>query len=69
MPASMMNRAILLLALAKRVNTVRDRLVPDGKSVGSYFNQQIVGAFIQNGPGYLRSTLDTHTLTTEEAGR
>lgn len=47
--------------------TVRDRLAIDGKKVGSYFNQQIVQPIEgKNGPiGYLRLTLDTHTLPTE----
>lgn len=46
---------------------VRDRLALDGKKAGGYFNQQIVEPVQgKNGPlGYLRLTLDTHTLATE----
>ena len=46
---------------------VRDRLALDGKKAGGYFNQQIVEPIAgKNGPlGYLRLTLDTHTLATE----
>ncbi|RSV91330.1 YtjB family periplasmic protein [Klebsiella aerogenes] len=46
---------------------VRDRLALDGKKAGGYFNQQIVEPILsKNGPvGYLRLTLDTHTLATE----
>ena len=46
---------------------VRDRLALDGKKAGGYFNQQIVEPIQgRNGPlGYLRLTLDTHTLATE----
>ncbi|QWZ50395.1 YtjB family periplasmic protein [Enterobacter bugandensis] len=46
---------------------VRDRLALDGKKAGGYFNQQIVEPVQgKNGPlGYLRLTLDTHTLPTE----
>ncbi|ALU52481.1 TPA: YtjB family periplasmic protein [Klebsiella pneumoniae] len=46
---------------------VRDRLALDGKKAGGYFNQQIVEPVPgKNGPlGYLRLTLDTHTLATE----
>ncbi|WP_201506918.1 YtjB family periplasmic protein [Klebsiella aerogenes] len=46
---------------------VRDRLALDGKKAGGYFNQQIVKPILgKNGPvGYLRLTLDTHTLATE----
>ena len=46
---------------------VRDRLALDGKKAGGYFNQQIVEPIQgKNGPqGYLRLTLDTHTLPTE----
>ena len=45
----------------------RDRLALDGKKAGGYFNQQIVEPVPgKNGPlGYLRLTLDTHTLATE----
>ena len=47
--------------------SVRDRLALDGKKVGSYFNQQIVQPIeVKSGPvGYLRLTLDTHSLPTE----
>ena len=46
---------------------VRDRLALDGKKAGGYFNQQLVEPINgKNGPlGYLRLTLDTHTLATE----
>lgn len=46
---------------------VRDRLALDGKKAGSYFNKQIVEPIQgRNEPlGYLRLTLDTHTLATE----
>ena len=46
---------------------VRNRLALDGKKAGGYFNQQIVEPILgKNGPvGYLRLTLDTHTLATE----
>jgi membrane protein len=46
---------------------VRDRLALDGKKAGGYFNQQIVEPIQgKNEPlGYLRLTLDTHTLPTE----
>ena len=46
---------------------VRDRLALDGKKAGGYFNQQIVEPIQgKNGPlGFLRLTLDTHTLATE----
>ncbi|XTZ37783.1 YtjB family periplasmic protein [Salmonella enterica] len=46
---------------------VRDRLALDGKKAGGYFNQQIVEPIQgRSGPlGYLRLTLDTHTLATE----
>ncbi|EPF20709.1 Uncharacterized membrane protein affecting hemolysin expression [Cedecea davisae] len=46
---------------------VRDRLALDGQKAGSYFNRQIVQPIEdKNGPiGYLRITLDTHTLATE----
>ncbi|RWT98207.1 YtjB family periplasmic protein [Citrobacter freundii] len=56
----------LITRTGESVN-VRDRLALDGKKAGGYFNQQIVEP-IQgiNGPlGYLRLTLDTHTLATE----
>ncbi|MET3068959.1 YtjB family periplasmic protein [Atlantibacter hermannii] len=46
---------------------VRDRLAIDGKRAGSYFNQQIVEPIEDKGGplGYLRITLDTHSLPTE----
>ncbi|MRS15308.1 YtjB family periplasmic protein [Enterobacteriaceae bacterium RIT691] len=46
---------------------VRDRLALDGKKAGGYFNQQLVEPILgKNEPvGYLRLTLDTHTLPTE----
>ena len=46
---------------------MRDRLALDGKKAGGYFNQQLVEPIQgKNGPlGYLRLTLDTHTLPTE----
>jgi len=46
---------------------VRDRLALDGKKAGGYFNQQVVEPIQgKNEPlGYLRLTLDTHTLATE----
>ncbi|EDQ2286917.1 YtjB family periplasmic protein [Salmonella enterica subsp. arizonae] len=56
-----------MIARAGESVNVRDRLALDGKKAGSYFNQQIVEP-IQGkiGPlGYLRLTLDTHTLATE----
>ncbi|AFJ48425.1 YtjB family periplasmic protein [Shimwellia blattae] len=47
--------------------SVRDRLALDGKKHGSYFNQQMVQPVEgKSGPvGYLRLTLDTHSLPTE----
>lgn len=46
---------------------VRDRLALDGKKTGGYFNQQIVEPIQgKSSPlGYLRLTLDTHTLATD----
>ncbi|WP_435947129.1 YtjB family periplasmic protein [Dryocola sp. BD586] len=46
---------------------VRDRLALDGKKAGSYFNQQIVEPIVEKDSpiGYLRITLDTHSLPTE----
>ncbi len=46
---------------------VRDRLALDGKKAGSYFNQQIIEPIIdkESPIGYLRITLDTHSLPTE----
>lgn len=56
-----------LIARAGEHVDVRDRLALDGKKAGGYFNQQIVEPVqAKNGPlGYLRLTLDTHTLPTE----
>ena len=56
----------LITRTGESVN-VRDRLALDGKKAGGYFNQQIVEPVQgKNGPlGYLRLTLDTHTLATE----
>ena len=56
----------LITRTGESVN-VRDRLALDGKKAGGYFNQQIVEPIAgKNGPlGYLRLTLDTHTLATE----
>jgi membrane protein len=56
-----------LIARAGEHVEVRDRLALDGKKAGGYFNQQIVEPIPgKNGPlGYLRLTLDTHTLPTE----
>ena len=56
----------LITRTGESVN-VRDRLALDGKKAGGYFNQQIVEPIQgRNGPlGYLRMTLDTHTLATE----
>ena len=56
-----------LIARAGEHVNVRDRLALDGKKAGGYFNQQIVEPIQgKNGPlGYLRLTLDTHTLPTE----
>ena len=56
-----------LIARAGEHVDVRDRLALDGKKAGGYFNQQIVEPTQgKNGPlGYLRLTLDTHTLPTE----
>lgn len=46
---------------------VRDRLALDGKKAGSYFSQQLVEPIVdKDSPiGYLRITLDTHSLPTE----
>jgi len=56
-----------LVARAGESIEVRDRLALDGKKAGAYFNQQIVEPIQgKSGPlGYLRLTLDTHTLATE----
>lgn len=56
-----------LIARAGESVAVRDRLALDGKKAGGYFNQQVVEPVQgKNEPlGYLRLTLDTHTLATE----
>lgn len=56
----------LIARSGEKIN-VRDRLALDGKKAGGYFNQQIVEPIQgKSGPlGYLRLTLDTHTLATE----
>lgn len=56
-----------LIARAGEGVEVRDRLALDGKKVGSYFNEQIVQPVQDKSGaiGYLRITLDTHTLPTE----
>ncbi len=56
-----------LIARSGESIDVRDRLALDGKKAGGYFNQQIVEPIQgKSGPlGYLRMTLDTHTLATE----
>jgi len=56
-----------LIARSGESIDVRDRLALDGKKAGGYFNQQIVEPIQgKSGPlGYLRLTLDTHTLATE----
>jgi len=56
-----------LIARSGEQVEVRDRLALDGKKAGGYFNQQLVEPIQgKNGPlGYLRLTLDTHTLATE----
>ena len=56
-----------LIARAGEHVDVRDRLALDGKKAGGYLNQQLVEPVQgKNGPlGYLRLTLDTHTLPTE----
>ena len=56
-----------LLARSGESVEVRDRLALDGKKAGGYFNQQVVEPVQgKNEPlGYLRLTLDTHTLATE----
>ncbi|MBB1198893.1 YtjB family periplasmic protein [Enterobacteriaceae bacterium 89] len=56
-----------LVAHAGESVDVRDRLALDGKKAGGYFNQQLVEPIQgKNEPlGYLRLTLDTHTLPTE----
>ena len=56
-----------MIARAGESVELRDRLALDGKKAGGYFNQQIIEPIQgKNGPlGYLRLTLDTHTLPTE----
>lgn len=56
-----------LVAHAGESVKVRDRLALDGKKAGGYFNEQLVAPIQgKNEPlGYLRLTLDTHTLPTE----
>lgn len=56
-----------LIARAGESINVRDRLALDGPKAGSYFNKQIVSPVEdKSGPiGYLRFTLDTHSLATE----
>ncbi|MFU0444067.1 YtjB family periplasmic protein [Pseudocitrobacter faecalis] len=56
-----------MIARAGESVELRDRLALDGKKAGGYFNQQIVEPIQgKNGPlGFLRLTLDTHTLPTE----
>jgi len=56
-----------MVARAGESVDVRDRLALDGKRAGSYFSQQIVEPIEDKGGplGYLRITLDTHSLPTE----
>lgn len=56
----------LIVKAGENVN-VRDRLALDGKKAGSYFNQQIVQPVEDKNTllGYLRLTLDTHSLPTD----
>lgn len=56
-----------LIARSGESIDVRDRLALDGKKAGGYFSEQIVEPIQgKSGPlGYLRLTLDTHTLATE----
>ena len=65
--ASVYDNEGALIARAGEHVEVRDRLALDGKKAGGYFNQQLVEPIQgKNGPlGYLRLTLDTHTLATE----
>lgn len=65
--ASVYDNEGALIARAWEHVEVRDRLALDGKKAGGYFNQQLVEPIQgKNGPlGYLRLTLDTHTLATE----
>jgi len=55
------------IARAGEPINVRDRLALDGPKAGSYFNKQIVAPIEDKSSpmGYLRLTLDTHTLATE----
>ncbi len=56
-----------LIARSGESIDVRDRLALDGKKAGGYFNQLIVEPIQgKSSPlGYLRLTLDTHTLATD----
>lgn len=65
--ASVYNEQGDLIAHAGENVDVRDRLALDGKKAGGYFNQQIVEPVQgKNEPlGWVRLTLDTHTLATE----
>ncbi|AUU83993.1 YtjB family periplasmic protein [Leclercia adecarboxylata] len=65
--ASVYDEEGALIARSGEHVDVRDRLALDGKKAGGYFNQQLVEPIQgKNGPlGYLRLTLDTHTLATE----
>ncbi len=65
--ASVYDNEGALIARAGEHVEVRDRLALDGKKAGGCFNQQLVEPIQgKNGPlGYLRLTLDTHTLATE----
>jgi len=65
--ASVYDNEGALIARAGEHVEVRDRLALDDKKAGGYFNQQLVEPIQgKNGPlGYLRLTLDTHTLATE----
>ncbi len=65
--ASVYDNEGALIARAGEHVEVRARLALDGKKAGGYFNQQLVEPIQgKNGPlGYLRLTLDTHTLATE----
>ncbi|HKN03010.1 MAG TPA: YtjB family periplasmic protein [Buttiauxella sp.] len=60
------NNGSLIIRAGEGID-VRDRLALDGKKAGSYFTRQIVQSMEdKDGPvGYLRITLDTHTLPTE----
>jgi len=56
----------LITRAGENIN-IRDRLALDGQKAGSYFNKQIVSPIEDKNAtiGYLRLTLDTHTLATE----